>query len=173
MPNTSWQLTGNTETKLLSLRTRSKNACLEERRVKQGSRFPLTCSIHAYSWVVICAAEYLNLQFPTNLITQRSAVQLRPWPPCFLIKQWLPNSTREPFLFALTTWDSGMRRKIALQPASTAPSVTLPHLLAHCTLGGGGGEHGKHGTEIATDRNRRFVALAHCKAVGWCIDSIA
>jgi len=32
----------------------------------------LTSSIHAAPWVVICAAKYLNLQFPTRLITSRS-----------------------------------------------------------------------------------------------------
>ncbi len=29
---------------------------------------------HAVSWVVICAAKYLNLQFPTILINQRSVI---------------------------------------------------------------------------------------------------
>jgi hypothetical protein len=33
---------------------------------------PSIASIHESSWVVICAAKYLNLQFPTNLINPRS-----------------------------------------------------------------------------------------------------
>src|SRR5215475_11065588 len=35
-------------------------------------------SIHASSWVVICAAKLLSLQSPTRLITQRSVVQIHP-----------------------------------------------------------------------------------------------
>jgi len=37
---------------------------------------PVTSSIHAVSWVVICVAKYLNLQFPTSLINRTSAIPL-------------------------------------------------------------------------------------------------
>jgi hypothetical protein len=43
-----------------------------------------TCSIHASPWVVICAAKYLNLQFPTELINRGQSVVSIPTAPQYL-----------------------------------------------------------------------------------------
>src|SRR5229473_4297106 len=53
----------------------------------------LVSGIHAVSWVVICAAKYLNLQFPTILITQRSVVQIHPPQPK---TPFLPSDYKRP-----------------------------------------------------------------------------
>jgi hypothetical protein len=57
---------------------------LVQKRGQTRVTLALTCSIHALSWVVICAAKYLSLQFPTILITQRSLVQIHPPQPKFI-----------------------------------------------------------------------------------------
>jgi hypothetical protein len=45
-------------------------------KVKIRVTIPVASSFHASSWVVICAAKYLSLQFPTILIKQRSAASV-------------------------------------------------------------------------------------------------
>jgi hypothetical protein len=53
-----------------------------------------------YSRVVICAAKYLNLQFPTNLITQRSVVQIHPPQPTLRLsvpETWVTERSGDSF----------------------------------------------------------------------------
>lgn len=69
----------NARGRLQTIRRKNKTAkrkadvhCRHEEQGQTKVTIPVVSSIYAASWVVICVAKLLNLQFPTRLINPRS-----------------------------------------------------------------------------------------------------
>ena len=100
----------------------------------------LISCIHAASWVVICAAKYLNLQFPAKLITQRSVVHPPPQPTFFIgIRARMFRSQRKKGAADQAgPLSRSQQLKAALAPGSSSPMSSLSHrsmTAAHVTVG--------------------------------------